>query len=151
MKNIRSRAELRRLAERLIKLGKSCGADEVEVHVGCGTEFHVDVRLGAVENLVEAGSRSVGFRVIKDRRTASAGSSDLSWPVLERLMKNAVARTRFIFDNFLRDKEIIYLDNMTPGFRLSRISESDVRVLRVSKAWSGKWRNAKCQIPYFFK
>ncbi|MCJ7586978.1 MAG: TldD/PmbA family protein [Candidatus Aminicenantes bacterium] len=92
MKDVGSRAELRRLAERLIKLGKACGADEVEVHVGRGTEFHVDVRLGAVENLVEAGSRSVGFRVIKDRRTASAGSSDLSWPVLERLMKNAVAR-----------------------------------------------------------
>jgi PmbA protein len=92
VKDIQDRAELRRLAERLVKLGKSLGADEVEVHVGRGSEFHVDVRLGAIESLVEAGSRSVGFRVIKERRTASAGSSDLSWPVLKGLMKNAVTR-----------------------------------------------------------
>jgi len=83
---------LRATAERLVRLGRARGADEVEVHIGRGFEFHVDVRMGEVENLVEAGSRSVGFRVIKDGRTASAGSSDLSWPVLERLMTNAVAR-----------------------------------------------------------
>jgi len=88
----RSRDDLRATAERLVKLGRARGADEVEVQIGRGFEFHVDVRLGAVENLVEAGSRSVGFRVIKDGRTASAGSSDLAWPVLERLMTNAVAR-----------------------------------------------------------
>jgi PmbA protein len=92
MKDVRGRAELRAIAERLIRLGRSLGADEVEVQAGRGSEFHVDVRQGEIESLVEAVSRSVGFRVLKERRTASASSSDLSWPVLERLMKSAVAR-----------------------------------------------------------
>lgn len=92
MTGARESEDLRALAERLVRLGRARGADEVEVHAGRGFEFHVDVRRGRIENLVEAGERSVGFRVIKEGRTASAGSSDLAWPVLERLMTNAVAR-----------------------------------------------------------
>ena len=41
------------------------------------SEFNVDVRKGQIENLVEAGSRSAGLRVIKDKKTAFASSSDL--------------------------------------------------------------------------
>jgi PmbA protein len=84
--------DLRRLAERLVELGRRAGADQVEVGVGAGAEFNVDVRLGRVENLVEAGSRVLGLRVIKDKRTATASSSDLSWPTLARLVRNAVRR-----------------------------------------------------------
>jgi predicted Zn-dependent protease len=64
--------DLRLLAERLVELARRAGADEVEVGVGEGTEFNVDVRLGRVENLFEAGSRVLGLRVVKDKRTATA-------------------------------------------------------------------------------
>ncbi len=80
------------LAERLVRFGRSCGADEVEVGIGEGREFSVDVRLGRIENLVEAGSRFAGVRVIKDKRTAYASSSDLSPDALERLIRGAVKR-----------------------------------------------------------
>ncbi len=88
----RETEDLGLLAERLVELGRRAGADEVEVAVGEGTEFNVDVRLGRVENLVEAGSRVLGLRVIKDKRTAFASTSDLTWSTLRRLVRNAVRR-----------------------------------------------------------
>lgn len=85
-------ADLILLAERLVRYGKSNGADEIEVGIGDGYEFSVDVRLGSIENLVEAGSRSMGVKVIKDQRTAFVASSDFSEETLEGLIKNAIKR-----------------------------------------------------------
>jgi PmbA protein len=80
------------LAERIVSLGKECGADEVEATVSDGREFSVDVRQGQIENLVEAGSRFLSFRVIKDQKTAHATSSDLQDETVQRLIRNAVIR-----------------------------------------------------------
>jgi PmbA protein len=80
-------------AERLVDFGKACGADEVEISLADGREFSVDVRLGNVENLVEAGFLSLGLRVIKDQRTAYATTSDLSEETVRRLIRNAVVRS----------------------------------------------------------
>jgi PmbA protein len=84
--------ELKDLAEKLVTFAKTSGADEVEITVLDGYEFSVDVRLGEIESLVEADSRSLGLKVIKDKKTAYASSSDLSLETLERLVKNAVER-----------------------------------------------------------
>ncbi len=86
------KSDLLTLAERLVAAGKACGADEIEVAVGDSEEFSVDVRMGDIESLVEAGSRSMGFRIIKDGKTASASSSDLTEETLARLFRNAVQR-----------------------------------------------------------
>jgi PmbA protein len=80
------------LAESIVSFGRKCGADEVEATVSEGREFSVDVRLGSIENLVEAGSRYLSFRVIKDKKTAHAASSDLHDETLHRLVRNAVSR-----------------------------------------------------------
>jgi PmbA protein len=80
------------LAESIVGLGRKCGADEVEATVSDGREFSVDIRKGNIENLVEAGSRYLSFRVIKDKKTAHATSSDLKDETLHRLVKNAVRR-----------------------------------------------------------
>lgn len=88
----RETSELMALAEHLVTFGRVQGADEVEVSIADGTEFSVDVRLGRIENLVEAGSRVVGIRVLKDKRAAFATSEDLSKDTLHRLVKNAVER-----------------------------------------------------------
>lgn len=80
------------LAEEMVKFAKACGADEVEVSIADGHEFSVDVRMGEIENLVEAGSKSLGLKVIKDKKTAFAASSDLSGETLRYLVKNAVKR-----------------------------------------------------------
>ncbi len=84
--------ELEQLAEKLVRFGLKSGADEVEVTISDDREFSLDVRLAQIENLLEAGSRAVGLKVIKDKKTAFAASSDLSQETLRRLVKNAVAR-----------------------------------------------------------
>ncbi|MGD0783240.1 MAG: DNA gyrase modulator, partial [Candidatus Aminicenantales bacterium] len=88
----RGRDEDLALAERLVRYGRDRGADEIEIGIGEGNEFNVDVRLGRIENLVEAGSRSAGVRVIKDKKTAFASSSDMSEEALRRLVGGAVRR-----------------------------------------------------------
>jgi PmbA protein len=85
-------SELRALAEKLVEFARKCGADEAEVSVVDGREFDVDVRKGKIENLVEAGSRICGLKVIRDKRTAYASSSDLAPETLRRLVRNAVRR-----------------------------------------------------------
>ncbi len=86
---------LMNLAESLASFGKTQGADEIEITVVEGMEFDVDVRLGKIENLIEAGSRYLAMRVIKEKRTAFATSSDLSMDTLRRLAKNAIRRTEY--------------------------------------------------------
>lgn len=88
----KDRAKLTQLAERLVAFGKRNGADEIEISIQDGIEFSVDVRFGNIENLIEAGTRALGLRVIKDQKTAFASSSDLKLLTLERLVKNAVKR-----------------------------------------------------------
>jgi len=83
---------LRDLAEALVAYARKCGADEADVTVIDGYEFNVDVRRGRIETLVEAGSRSAGVRVIKDKKTAYTSSSDLDMGTLRRLVRNAVRR-----------------------------------------------------------
>ncbi len=76
----------------LVRFGKAHGADEIEIGIGEGREFDVDVRHGEIENLVEAGSRSIEIKIIKDQKTALATSSDLSVETLRRLVKQAIQR-----------------------------------------------------------
>jgi PmbA protein len=85
-------SSLLKRAERFVDFGKACGADEVEITLVDGREFSVDVRLGQVENLIEAGSLSLSFRVIKDQKTAYATTSDLAEETVHRLIRNAVVR-----------------------------------------------------------
>ncbi len=92
MKGQRGKTALRTLAEKLTDDAQKCGADEAEVTVLDGSEFNVDVRMGRIEHLVEAGSRVCVLRVIKDKRTAFASSSDLCSATLRRLVRNAVRR-----------------------------------------------------------
>jgi len=92
MKEKEKKPELKELAERLVTFAKTEGADEVEITVVDGYEFSVDVRLGEIESLVEADSRSLGLKVIKDKKTAYASSSDLSFETLQKLVKSAIER-----------------------------------------------------------
>jgi PmbA protein len=140
---------LRALAETLVAYATKCGADEAEVSVVDGREFDVDVRKGRIENLVEAGSRTCGLKVIKDTRTAYASSSDLVPETLRRLVRNAVRRAELASpDEFagqaprprtivdlagldLFDPEIAALDSKTKiglARETERIALSDKRI-----------------------
>jgi PmbA protein len=80
------------LAEKCVSYGLKKGADQVEVTILDGSEFSVDIRHGEIENLIEAGSRNLSAKVIKDQKTAYASSSDLSDEALRKLLSRAVQR-----------------------------------------------------------
>jgi len=82
------------LAEDLVSYGRRKGADEVEVTILDSTEFNVDIRLGEIESLIEAGSRGLSIKVIKDQKTAYGSSSDLSKDSLQKLVSRAVKRAQ---------------------------------------------------------
>lgn len=86
------RDQLLLLAEGLVSFGKHNGADEVEVSILESSEFSVDTRLGDIESLVEAESRYLTVKIIKNKKTAFATSSDLREHILHKLIKSAIAR-----------------------------------------------------------
>lgn len=90
----KSNENLLRLAEDLVAYGRKKDADQVEVSVGEGSEFSVDVREGEIEKLVEAGSKGLSLKVIIDQKVATASSSDLSEETLHHIVENAIERAK---------------------------------------------------------
>jgi PmbA protein len=82
--------DLREVAQDVVRRAMSGGATAAECVVREGDEFSTLVRLGQVETLKEAGSRSIGVRVFHGKRSASTYSSDLSREALDRMLKSAL-------------------------------------------------------------
>jgi PmbA protein len=83
--------------ERLIALGasvveraRSSGADVAEVSVGEGRHLSAKVRLGEPELVEEAGSKSIGLRVMRGQQVAVTFTSDLSESGLQRFVQDAL-------------------------------------------------------------
>jgi PmbA protein len=74
----------------LVDLARRAGAEQCDVFLVQYDESHLAVRLGEVEKLIEAGSRSLGLRVINGGRTAVSSTSDLSREALEALARETV-------------------------------------------------------------
>ncbi len=84
-----------KLGEEIIALAKKKGAHEVKVSISSGTKFSVDVRDGEVEQLVSAGSTGLSIKVAIDNKISTASSSDLRKETIERLLTNAIERTKY--------------------------------------------------------
>lgn len=82
------------LAEKMVAFGKKKGASQMEVSIWRGNQFSVSVREGEIEQLEEAGSKTLSLRVFVDGKAANASSSDLSKETLESLIGNAIQRAR---------------------------------------------------------
>jgi PmbA protein len=82
--------DLRSLAQDIVSRATHAGATAAECVVREGDEFSTLVRLGQVETLKEAGSRSIGVRVFFGQRAASTYSSDFSREGLDRMLKSAL-------------------------------------------------------------
>src|SRR5881394_2131922 len=82
--------DLKELAHDLVRRAMSGGATAAECVIREGDEFSTLVRLGQVETLKEAGSRSVGVRVFRGQRAASTHSSDFSREGLDRMLNSAL-------------------------------------------------------------
>ena len=82
--------DLKDLAQDIVRRAKEGGATAAECVIREGDEFSTLVRLGQVETLKEAGSKSIGVRVFNGKRAASTYSSDFSREGLDRMLKSAL-------------------------------------------------------------
>jgi PmbA protein len=83
--------DLEALAADVVAQAMKAGATDAEAVVREGDEFSVTVRLGNVETLKESGSRGLGLRVFRGKRTGSASTSDLTPDGIRQLVDGAVA------------------------------------------------------------
>ena len=82
--------DLKQLAQDIVDRATDAGASAAECVIREGDEFSTLVRLGQVETLKEAGSRSIGVRVFNGKRAASTHSSDFSREGLDRMLNSAI-------------------------------------------------------------
>ena len=86
-----SALDLESLAADVVARAMKAGATDAEAVVREGDEFSVTVRMGEVETLKESGSRALGLRVFRGKRTGSASTSDLTAEGIRQLVEGAVA------------------------------------------------------------
>src|SRR5215470_17733578 len=82
--------DLKQLAQDIVRRATDGGATAAECVIREGDEFSTLVRLGQVETLKEAGSKSIGVRVFHGKRGASTHSSDFSREGLDRMLNSAL-------------------------------------------------------------
>ena len=82
------------LCEKLVEYGRKHGADEIQVALGRGSHFSVEVLNGNIDKLEEASTLDLGLKLIVDSKVARASSSDLSESTLFKLVDNAIARAK---------------------------------------------------------
>jgi PmbA protein len=88
---VTQKADLKEIAIDVIRRAMQGGATAAEAVVREGSEFSTVVRLGEVETLKEAGSKSMGVRVFFGQRAASTYTSDFSGDGIEKMVSSALA------------------------------------------------------------
>lgn len=78
------------LAGRVVEKAIAQGATVAEASAGSGWELSTRVRLGEVELVEEAGTRSLSLRVIRDGRVAMTSTSDLTPAGIARCIDDAI-------------------------------------------------------------
>jgi len=89
-KNSKQETNLKEVAQDIVARAMKSGATAAECVAREGDEFSTLVRLGQVETLKEAGSKSIGVRVFFGQRAASTYSSDFSKEGLDRMLSSAL-------------------------------------------------------------
>jgi PmbA protein len=78
------------LAQDVLALAKSRGADEAVVRVSIGKDVQVTVRRGDVEKIVHNGTKSLSVRVFLGNRTGAAITCDFRRAALEQCVADAI-------------------------------------------------------------
>ena len=86
-----SAVDLESLAADVVAQAMKAGASDAEAVVREGDEFSVTVRMGSVETLKESGSRGLGLRVFRGKRTGTASTSDLTPDGIRQLVEGALS------------------------------------------------------------
>jgi PmbA protein len=87
-------SDLEATAQQAIDRAKTCGATAADAMIREDNSFSVTVRMGEVETLKEAISRSLMLRVFVGKRTATSHTSDLTPAVVQRLVDETVGMAR---------------------------------------------------------
>src|SRR5215510_10372760 len=87
-------SDLQNTAGAVIERAKKDGATAADVMIREDDSFSVSVRMGEIETLKEAISRSMMLRVFIGKRTATSHTSDISEPVVDRLVDETVEMAR---------------------------------------------------------
>lgn len=87
-------SNLQNIAQRVIDRAETNGASAADAMIREDDTFSVTVRMGEVETLKEAISRSLMLRVFIGKRTATSHTSDLSPAVVDRLVDETVEMAR---------------------------------------------------------
>jgi len=82
------------LGQRVVDAARAQGATVAEAVVGEGAHLSAKVRLGEPELVEEAGSKSLGLRVMRDQQVAVTYTSDLSDAGLTRAVEDALELAR---------------------------------------------------------
>jgi PmbA protein len=90
----RTQERLVDLGQKIVERARKAGANVAEAVVGEGSHLSAKARLGAPELVEEAGSRSVGLKVMIGQQVASSTSSDLSETGIARLVEDAIELAR---------------------------------------------------------
>src|SRR5579863_7057835 len=83
--------DLESLAADVVAQAMKAGASDAEVVIREGDEFSVTVRMGEVEKLQESGSRGLGVRVFRGKRSASTSTSDLTPEGIRQAVDGAIS------------------------------------------------------------
>ncbi len=86
--------DLESLAADVVAQAMKAGASDAEAVIREGDEFSVNVRMGEVETLKESGSRGLGLRVFRGKRSASSSTSDLTPDGIRLLVAGAIALSK---------------------------------------------------------
>ena len=86
--------DLESLAADVVAQAMKAGASDAEAVIREGDEFSVNVRMGEVETLKESGSRGLGLRVFRGKRSASSSTSDLTPDGIRQLVDGAIALSK---------------------------------------------------------
>ena len=80
---------LHELAEKVIKLGLSLGADQVEAYTIYGAARNVQLERGSIRRFTDVANSGLGIRVIKDKAIGMASTTIFSDESIENTVKDA--------------------------------------------------------------
>src|SRR2546422_10547566 len=85
---------LQHITQQVIDRAKKSGATAGDVMIREDDTFSVTVRMAEIETLKQAISRNLMLRVFIGKRTATSHTSDISEPVVDRLVDETVEMAR---------------------------------------------------------
>lgn len=81
-------------ATRLVEQAKKAGADAADAVYACDASTEVQVRLGALEDVVRSEGEDIGLRVFIGQRSATISSSSMNPDILAKLVDRALDMAR---------------------------------------------------------